>query len=802
MRLNGCHDNNRGCRPALRYPILAVNMLVLFVLLMAVFGDILFSSGQPVLSMFGADLSDQFVYTRYFGFQQIKQGNFPLWNPYIYAGVPFFGLFQSALLYPLNGIFLVLPLAAAINGNIVLHLFLSGLLMYLWAGFHGRRPLASLLSGIMAMFGGAGYLHVFPGHLSLVCALPWAILIFLCIDGVEVALTRADGKKVSVWRAGTPWWGLGALAVCLQVLAGHPQTVFVTAVAAGIYVLCRLTGGRGGWRLPAAFIFMYFIGAVLSAVQLSAGVAAAADSIRQGGVFYEFAAMFSFPPENLLTLVAPGFFGDMHQLPYWGRCYLWEANLFFGVTGLVLLLAGLGRTFRDRRLAWAVTALVLFLLALGKHTPLFSLLYGHVPGFDWFRGSSKFVMPAFLFMIMLAAAGFDRLQTGRRPPRLLVPVCVGLALAGIIGALFLWHQGGTATADTWWGRFMQDIGRTGEGYLPARYYQQAALLRQAAGLAGNGLATAAGLFLVNGLLFWKANRSRLFQFLIFVLAVAELAVFARHFRPAFDLERSLSPIAAELSRSLGANERILNISRHNAGMLYGIGDLWGINPGVRRRYAELMAVSQGKTAANASQYLTFRRYPPVFRLLRCGAVIEEEAAAGKRKVIGLKSPLPRAFLAETCKVLTDKEEILRYVTDPAFDPRAEVILEEDPDLPESAGTSSGSLKYKRRVNIVSSSTDSLVMEVETPRPAILVVTDAYSRGWRAESAGEEKTREYRVMPADYALRGIPVPAGRHEIRLFYRPALISAGMMISIGGWGVFLLWLIWYGAGRRRSER
>ncbi|MFW5989007.1 MAG: YfhO family protein, partial [Desulfosudaceae bacterium] len=141
-------------------------------------------------------------------------------------------------------------------------------------------------------------------------------------------------------------------------------------------------------------------------------------------------------------------------------------------------------------------------------------------------------------------------------------------------------------------------------------------------------------------------------------------------------------------------------------------------------------------------------------------------------------------------------------TDPAFDPRAEVILEEDPDLPESAGTSSGSLKYKRRVNIVSSSTDSLVMEVETPRPAILVVTDAYSRGWRAESAGEEKTREYRVMPADYALRGIPVPAGRHEIRLFYRPALISAGMMISIGGWGVFLLWLIWYGAGRRRSER
>ena len=57
--------------------------------------------------------------------------------------------------------------------------------------------------------------------------------------------------------------------------------------------------------------------------------------------------------------------------------------------------------------------------ALGGHTPLFRWLYLYAPGFNKFRGWSKFTFPAILFLIMLAAVGFDRmlrrgLPAGRR----------------------------------------------------------------------------------------------------------------------------------------------------------------------------------------------------------------------------------------------------------------------------------------------------------------------------------------------------------------------------------------------------
>ena len=46
--------------------------------------------------------------------------------------------------------------------------------------------------------------------------------------------------------------------------------------------------------------------------------------------------MFSLPPENFLTLFAPGFFGGLGTPVYWGRCYLWEMSLFFGAVGPLL----------------------------------------------------------------------------------------------------------------------------------------------------------------------------------------------------------------------------------------------------------------------------------------------------------------------------------------------------------------------------------------------------------------------------------------------------------------------------------
>ena len=52
---------------------------------------------------------------------------------------------------------------------------------------------------------------------------------------------------------------------------------------------------------------------------------------------------------------------------------------------------------------------ILLLLAMGSYLPWFGLLHAYLPGFDTFRGVSKFVFQATLFVILLSAMGLDSL---------------------------------------------------------------------------------------------------------------------------------------------------------------------------------------------------------------------------------------------------------------------------------------------------------------------------------------------------------------------------------------------------------
>jgi len=193
------------------------------IIVAAFFGDVLFLTTGKVLSKEGEDLFKQFIYFRDFGFSAIKAGHLALWNPHVFSGTPFFSGFQSALLYPLNFVYLILPLAKAINLEIVLHVFLGGLSMYCWTVYRGLHPFACLFSGILFMFCGPYFFHIYPGHLSNLCSMAWAPLILLAVDAV------VDKRSFG-------WCLFGMFAVAMQLLAGHPQYVFYTGVTATIYV--------------------------------------------------------------------------------------------------------------------------------------------------------------------------------------------------------------------------------------------------------------------------------------------------------------------------------------------------------------------------------------------------------------------------------------------------------------------------------------------------------------------------------------------------------------------------------------
>ena len=82
---------------------------------------------------------------------------------------------------------------------------------------------------------------------------------------------------------------------------------------------------------------------------------------------------------------------------------------FVGAGGLVLAIYALFVVRRREVWVYFGLSVTLFALALGHYTPLFEVLYQYAPGFNRFRGWSKFIHPASLFVVMLSATGFDAL---------------------------------------------------------------------------------------------------------------------------------------------------------------------------------------------------------------------------------------------------------------------------------------------------------------------------------------------------------------------------------------------------------
>src|SRR2546427_1043979 len=187
-----------------------------------------------------------------------------------------------------------------------------------------------------------------------------------------------------------------------------------TALAAGGYALLRLAERRDHRAAAAAGLLSFYAGgALLAAVQLFVSFQATAETIRSRALPFQFAASFNFPPENLITFAAPGFFGDVTNHPYWGKWYLWEACAFIGVAGLALAAYGMTTVKMAGKKALLTVAAIAALLALGNSTPLFRILFDWLPLFDRFRGAGKFIFITALVLVLFAGYGLDRVLRER-----------------------------------------------------------------------------------------------------------------------------------------------------------------------------------------------------------------------------------------------------------------------------------------------------------------------------------------------------------------------------------------------------
>jgi uncharacterized membrane protein YfhO len=92
------------------------------------------------------------------------------------------------------------------------------------------------------------------------------------------------------------------------------------------------------------------------------------------------------------------------------------------------------------------------------------------------------------------------------------------------------------------------------------------------------------------------------------------------------------------------------------------------------------------------------------------------------------------------------------------------------------------------------------MEVETRAnaPSFLVTSDVFYPGWEATVDGVPA----QLFQADYALRGLPVPAGTHLVRFEFRPRSFVRGLYVSAASLLLLAASLWWMNRKAARRAR
>ncbi|MEO6845661.1 MAG: hypothetical protein ABI443_00230 [Chthoniobacterales bacterium] len=725
--------------------------LLLFLTIL-VLGAPLFSDSQ-ILSAKGNDIFLQYFHSRSFGFGELAKGNIPFWNPYLYCGVPFMADFQSALLYPPNLIFLFLPIVVALNWSIAIHVFILGIAMYAWSTWRGIQRPAAFLAAATAILGGPFFLHIYAGHLSNICTMAWAPLVFLGIDGW---LAKRHIK----------WLLLSAAAVTLQIYAGHPQYVYYTALVAGIYSIVFLIGSRRAFAAAMGLLAIYPLAILLGAAQLLPGYYAATESVRSSGLYLDYAAMFSLPPENLITSIAPWFFGNMQSVAYWGRGLLWEMSLYSGIGSLILGLHGLLHFKKSDRIRLGILLAATLLLALGAHTPLYKFLYTILPGFSTFRGTSKFIFFFGMFVSLLAGTGFDHLLRKDFPTRRIIFVWLGLGILLLVVGFSISHSA------PWWSSTFQTFSHSKEGYLHQHVSEPNQILSLARLLSAHSLEIAGLWFIALTALLLTSNRWRWSVWIIGAVCILDLFIFAKSSVESFSKKEVTYPDMAKFLEQNPGDYRTINLFNPDASISLRTESLWGYDPSVLKRYAEFLFFTQGLDPNQASQYLEIHGSHPLLSLLRTHFILPNDK--GVYNMPGTTQPYPHFFVVSSYKVIPKRDAIFTTLNELSFDPKSEVILESEPD------PKPGDHAAKGTVDIIDSSNDHWTLDINTDQPVILVMTDAYSKDWHANALPGSAQKHYNILPADYTLRSIPLSAGHHLIRIEYIPSGFYFGIVVTL----------------------
>lgn len=738
------------------------------------------------------DLSIFFIPPRTLWVSMVKDGLFPLWNPYFYCGQPLLATLQPGIFYPLNLLLVLLPFDSAFNLIIVLHFFLSGVFTYFFIKTLKGSDVGALIGALTFML--SGYLLSVHNLLPHLLSVTWLPLILLCYQNYLI--------KGSL-RA------LVFTSVCLAMmfLGGGIEILYGTFLA--IFILLFFPDPFGIGITPPSlkkrflsFGLVVLLFMLLSAVQLLPFLELLFKSIRSGGLSYQEATVWSLGFKDLLQFFTPDPYGYGSSMErYWGN-QSWLKTIYLGIIPFALSIFFIIEK-RRKAVPFLIVIFVSLTLSFGGNTPIYKFLYNYFPFLSSIRYPVKFLFIFTFLVSIMAGTGFDGLcrqiiDRNRETKRIIRSFLVFSVFAAFIWGML-----------NFYGIRIQEFLQT-NGFAPPDYnYPQINLHNMKRFLLFSLLF---GPVLIFG---WRyPKRKTLFSLALLSLLTLDLFFANKGYYQKYDAKSFHKP-----SESIGflkkdtslfrifttpktgkesmkysdifsdpikvTKEKImpgLNIEHG----LYSIVGAEVIRVGDYDKIMSLLASSPKPDSTNLLSLLNVKYLISRFEIdskeFELAEIIgDKNDPESSLRIYKNLNVLPRAFLIEEYKVINSEKEYKDTLGSKEFDPRELVLLDEEPYFlstlsGERAGVRGGE---NENVIITNYQPNKIELSVSLNKPKILFMSETYYPGWKVYIDGNEGT----IYKANYAFRGVPLlKPGEHKVVFLYRPLSVIVGGIITLIG--------------------
>lgn len=785
-------------------------------------GDPVWSAHAPDSTASGTnmllgDISGFYYPYVVFSIEQLRLGQFPLWNPDTFGGIPYFAANQAALLYPINLLTFWLGPYQYWAAAALVRLVLAGCGTFLLGRRLGMRALGAFLAGGIYMLADFNtvWLH-FAIH-NVAALLPMALWLILRLLTTGASLAAYHNRQTAL---------LLAIIVAAQLFGGHPEMSLLFMVVCGGFTLAFWRRSRSrAWLRLGVVAAMLALGLALAAVQWlpTLDLVSRSYTIAERG-FAADQADPSYAPlgglrhaawDNLrhwLLLVQPQLWGSPRgeAIKNWihAATNYNEMTSYVGLATLPLALYGIWRG-RNRRAAWVFGGALLASLLLLYPMPGLRLL-GFLPLLDVAHGF-RFGAVIALCAALLAGFGLDAL-TGRshtweripgaypQRPRstsvtgetreivAIAALSAAFAAISLVIVAGLWHgQGGD-----WLLGFSPTQAERNQIAVVFNSENWRLFLPGAAGL------------LSALLLAWAAiQRTRrqatplLPLALVAAIVIGELAAYGFGYN-GFSQPDAIYPTTPAIERlAIGASGRTLNLDNTfwaNSAMTHGLqvtGGMDDLKPGDQSQFLERGMA--GIVATNDHQVVMEwgRRLMDLMnvsfitsrRPLQLGPrepALEPELRDGDLLVYRYEGALPRAYAAVSV-VESSAKDAEDTVFSPTFDPHKAVVLEQTPTALRDTQP-----QPIIPVTVSEYTANRVALVPDLAQASVVVLADAYDPDWHVTIDGQVAP----LLRANGMFRGVLVPAGQHQVVFSYRPRLVFYGALLSLAALAIGIVFM------------